>query len=958
MTGFRKLVAAVAAASLAVASMWALTSSSARAAEAFGVEAFDTAIETQGHAPATQAGSHPYALTTTIMFNYKVSREEEETEENVQGEEVSLEEPKVYARIYGNPKRLQLNLPAGLVVNPQATSVKCAEAQLETGGGACPAGSAVGMATLDVNGFGEKTKAAVYDVAPVAGVPAELGVNAKGFVLHLVGRLRSDGDYGFTGEVAEISPAVSIYGLQLTLWGDPSEASHDPQRGSCASYGPVEKEIEEEEFEKENREQGRSSGAYHFSCPVEETGTPLLTLPGSCTGEPLQTTIGVDSWQEPGALSSDGAPDLGDPRWRTVTSFSPAVTGCEAVPFSPSLTVEPAPASPAAEAPSGLSLDLKLPREEGMRGLAEADLQSMAVTLPEGMAISAPVAGGLEACTDAPEPGRPEGEIALRSGEPANCPEAATIGEVEAVTPLLAQPLKGAVYLAQPDTFEGSLVALYLVAEGDGVQVKLGAKATLDPATGQVTLSLEDAPQLPLEELRLSLFGGPRAPLQTPPDCGTYTIASELQPWSGGPAVRRASELTVASGCEHPFDPSFIAGSGDSRAGASSPFSVTFSRQDREQSLAGVRVVAPPGLMAAPAGVTPCPEAQAANGKCPSGSEIGEASIGAGPGEDPYWIGGGRIYLTGPYAGAPFGLAIAIPVLAGPFDLGTEVVRARVEVDPHTAQVAIWSDPLPAIVQGVPLDLRAVNLTIDRPGFISNPTSCAQLAVSGTLYAAGGASAAVSSPFQAVDCASLQFKPRFTASTQARTGRRRGASLSVKIAMGAGGANLAKVRVILPERLPARLSTLQHACPASVFGAGPSRCPAASVVGTARVSTPLLAHPLSGRAYLVARGTAFPDVVLVLEGEGVTLYLDGNLQVRGRFAGATFNAIPDVPLSTFEATFPEGPHSILASALPAWTNGSMCGRSQPMLAELTAQNGARLTQSVKIAVTGCPGRRG
>jgi hypothetical protein len=269
----------------------------------------------------------------------------------------------------------------------------------------------------------------------------------------------------------------------------------------------------------------------------------------------------------------------------------------------------------------------------------------------------------------------------------------------------------------------------------------------------------------------------------------------------------------------------------------------------------------------------------------------------------------------------------------------------------------IASDPLPTILQGVPLDIRTIHLSIDRSGFILNPTDCSRLSVTGTVHGSDGASATVASPFQAVDCASLPFKPKFTASTQAHTSKRRGASLRLKLALGAGQANLAKVRVILPERLPVRLATLQSACLAGIFDADPASCPAGSVVGAATASTPLLAHPLTGRAYLVARAGSYPDLVLVLSGEGITLYLDGNLELKKRLISVTFNSIPDVPISTFAATFPEGQHSIFASDLPGWAKGSMCGRRLRMLTELAAHNGARRKQTTKIAVTGCHNKR-
>lgn len=933
--------------------------SPAGAAETFAVEAFGSSIEDQDQMPAIQAGSHPSAITTTVMFDHQVTGEKESFKENLNEEEVPLGEPEVLANINGNPKQLEIKLPAGLMVNPAATSTKCTEAQLETNpstGSSCPPASAVGTVSVYVNGYGEKIKGAVYNMSPPPGVPAELGVDLGevGLVIHIVGKIRADGDYGFSADVSEITQKVSIYGLKLTLWANPSDASHDAQRGICASRGKAQKAIEEEFFENENREEGKTTKEYRFSCPTERANTPLLTMPGACTGKALETTLSVDSWQEPGDSNPDGTPDLSDPRWKTAGSSSPAVTGCEKLDFSPSLDVKPAPEALAAESPSGLNVNLKVPHEESKEGLAEADLKQLTVTLPPGMAISLSAANGLGACTNAPEPERPEGEIALHSAEAVKCPESSKLGEVEAVTPLLEAPLKGAVYLAQQETFAGALIGLYVVVEGDGVTIKLGGQATLDPNTGQVTIAFKETPQLPLSEIRLSLFGGPRAALQTPPACGVYSTTSQLTPWSGGAPAEPSSVFTVDSNCGQGFSPSFTAGTTDSQAGAFSPFSITVSRRDGEQRLSGLRVVGPPGLLGMLKGATQCPEPQAAKGECGAASEIGEATIAAGAGEDPFWVKDGKIYLTGPYAGAPFGLAIVIPAVAGPFNLGQTTVRARVEVDSHTAQLVISSDPLPSILKGVPLDIRTVNMTIDREGFMFNPTNCAPLSVTGTLSSTGGASTAVSSPFEAVNCAKLPFKPKFTASTQAKTSRAHGASLDVKIASGPGQANTGKVRVILPSQLPARLTTLQKACTDTVFNANPASCPAASVVGAATAVTPVLAHPLTGPAYLVSHGAAFPDLVLVLQGEGIVVYLDGNLDIKQGLTSATFNSIPDMPIGMFEIVFPEGSHSILGTNIPAKAKGSMCGQPLTMPTALTGQNGARVTQTTKVAVTGCP----
>ena len=918
----------------------------ARADEAFGVESFaSSTVSNAGGALATQAGSHPYALTTSIVFNHVVTGEE--------GGHLRI-------RTYGDPKDIELNLPVGTIVDPLATGTRCTEAELERqeGPASCPNAAAVGVVSIYLDNR-EVLDEPVYNMAPPAGVPVELGLNAAGIgiIMHVGGRLRTGSDYGLSADISEISAQRPIYGLELTLWGNPSNASHDEERGLCAD---------------EEAKQSFKVTGIHESCPVERTSTPFLTLPSSCTGELLTTTVSTDSWQEPGGLNPDGTPDLGDPRWQTVSSSSPPLTGCGSLGFNPELTVSTAePQAASAESPSGLSIDLKLPQEESVNVAASADLKEASVALPAGFAISPSAAGGREACTPA--------EIELGNAKAPTCPEAATVGTAKLATPLLEDPLEGSIYLAQPYANEpafgspehpgGSLLAVYLVAEADGVLIKLAGRVEAGAQTGQLTIAFASLPQLPIGELQLNLYGGERALLVTPASCGSYTVQSTLTPWSGTPAVTRTSNLEIDSvpgggACPNGgFAPSFTAGTVENQAGTSSAFTLTLARRDGEQRFGAFTVKLPAGLSGILGGVALCPEPQASEGDCPPSAEIGTATVGAGPGSDPFYLPApgqpaNRIYLTGAYGGAPFGLSIVVPALVGPFDLGTIVVRASVAIDPRTAQLTISSGPLPQIFAGIPLDIRTLELNIDRPGLILNPTGCAQQSIAGTIVSAAGASAAVSSPFQAVNCAREPFRPRLLALTHARTSKAGGAYLHVKVVSGPGQANIAKVKVDLPKQLPLRLTTLQRACRAKVFEAGPAGCPAASNVGTATVVTPMLPGTLSGPAYLVSHGTAaFPALVLVLQGDGVKIDLEGKTNIARGITSIAFRSLPDTPIGTLDLVLPTGSHSAFATNLPAKAKGGLCAQTLRMPTATTGQNGVQLKQTTTIGITGCPPTR-
>ncbi len=594
-------------------------------------------------------------------------------------------------------------------------------------------------------------------------------------------------------------------------------------------------------------------------------------------------------------------------------------------------------------------------------GLAEADVKNTTVTLPEGVQLSPGAADGLQACSPL--------QIGLHTPEGPSCPDASKVATVEVNTPLLPEPLTGAAYLATQDENPfGSLIALYLVVEDPvaGVLVKLAGQVSLNPVTGQIVTTFENTPQLPYSHVKLSFFGTARAPLSTPSSCGAYTTATSFEPWSGTPAVAPTSAFQITSGPDgtpcatpRPFQPGFEAGTTNVQAGAYSTLTMTLTRPDADQTLGKLNVVFPPGISAGLQGVKLCEEPQAASGQCPAESQIGQVIASAGLGNDPYSVEDGKAYITGPYEGAPFGVDVVVPAVAGPFNLGTEVVRSKVDVDPTTAQLTVVSDPFPTILDGIPLQLQHINVTVNRPGFVFNPTSCEPLKLTGQLESTEGATANVASPFQVTNCAALSFKPEFKVSTAAKTSRIEGASLHVTLTLPntprGTAANVAKVKVSLPKQLPSPLKTLQKACTEKVFAENPANCPKASNVGEANVSTPVLEGGLSGPAYFVSHGGAkYPELIIVLTGEdGVTVQVHGETFIsKAGITTATFATVPDVPFSTFELTLPEREYPALTA------NGNLCQAQAAgkllMPTEMVGQNGLVIQQNTKISVTGCP----
>jgi hypothetical protein len=898
----------------------------------FGVSNYEMSAENEGGSPDTQAGSHPFQLTTTLLFNQNFNPEDPP----------------------GLAKDLHFKLPPGLIGNPSPFP-QCTDAQffsvsrLATFVNDCPNNTTLGVSvvTIQIPGFTDTaTSVAVplFNLKPKIGEPARFGFEAYGVPVILDTSVRTGGDYGVTVSVSNITQTATFLGSRVTFWGVPGDPRHDNARGwSCIG--------DDEIWREEGNEGGLPACA-----PLGELHPPaFLSMPTSCTG-PTEAPMEFASWQQEGVFGS-------------LSPKEPlaAGDGCNRLPFSPSISV--APDGQAGSTPTGLTVGIHVPQEVSLNagGLSEAEVKDTTVVLPAGIGLNPAAADGLQACTDVSEPGRPEGEIALNSPGAPVCPEASKVATVEIRSPLLPNPLVGEAYLAAQDANPfGSLVALYLVAQDpvSGTLVKVAGEVKPDPVTGQLVSTFKNTPQLPFEDLKLHFFGGDRAPLSTPGLCGAYTTVASIAPWSGNEPSTPSSTFEVIFGpngtpCSSPlpFAPSLTAGTTSIQAGGFSPFTMTMSRPDGSQNLQAIKLRMPPGLLGTLATVKLCPEGQANAGTCGPESLIGHTIVSVGVGGDPYSVRGGEVFITEGYKGAPYGLSIVNPAKAGPFDLGKVIVRAKIEVDPITAVLTITTDTsgpykIPTILDGIPLQIQHVNVAIDRHGFTFNPTNCSPQAITGSLTSDQGATQSLSVPFQITNCAVLAFKPKLTAKTAGKTSRAKGASLSVKLTYPAGpfDANIAKVKVDLPKQLPSRLTTLQKACTAATFERNPAECPSASIVGHATATTPVIPVPLTGPAYFVSHGgEAFPDLIIVLQGYGATVHLVGTTFIsKAGITSSTFKQVPDVPVGTFELTLPQGKYSALAA------NGNLCTTTKlTMPTSFIAQNGANINTTTPIIPTGC-----
>jgi len=897
---------------------------------AIEVERFDGRIETPEGATVTEAGGHPNFVTE---FEFTETL-------NAAGNRIPTQ----------SLRDLEVDLPPGMVGNPSVAQT-CGDADLagpETYGlgPQCPVGSQVGFAEVDI-AYSPGLPTAIFRMEPRPGVPASFGMNVGGALVNIDTKLVIDdeGHYALRATSLNTSQAVPIVGGRLTFWGVPNDPSNDFQRLRMEPIGD------------------------HLipTLGAEAPGPPkpFMSLPTSCTGTSPVVSWRTRSWQQPNEWTAGSFPFHDG-----ATPPNPVVLdGCESLPFEPSVTVKPT--SSEADSPTGLDVHLALPQRENPTGPSTAAMKRIAVTLPEGMSVNASSVNGLGACTSA--------QIGMGSEAPVACPDSSKIGTVQIKTPLLEEPLGGSVYLAaQGDNPFGSLLSLYVVGESKerGVLIKLAGKVDPDPQTGRLVATFDDNPQLPFDSLDVNLKSGPRAPLINPPACGGYTSTAQLSPWSAAdpdhptPAeiVTSTSSFQVTSGpgggaCPNGgFDPKLSAGTTNPLSGAYSPFELEVSRGDGNQLLSTVGASLPKGLLGRLKGVPYCPDAalaavpsaegsgagQLASPSCPAASRIGSVVVGAGAGSMPFRVDTGAAYLAGPYKGAPLSMAFVTPAIAGPFDLGNVVVRAALRVNPETAQITADADPLPTILHGIPLDLRSVRISIDRPEFTLNPTSCDPMAITAAIGGTGGATANPSSRFQAAGCERLAFKPKLALALKGSTRHGGLPALQATLTFPGKGAsaNIRRAQVGLPKSLFLEQGNLSNVCKQADLKAG--TCPKSSIYGRAKAWSPLLDKPLEGPIYLgVGYGHKLPDLVADLDGQ-IRILLNGRIdQTKQKGLRNTFEAVPDAPVSKFTLRLKGGKKYGLII-----NSENLCAKAQRASVQFTAQNGKTLHETPKIGL-GC-----
>lgn len=886
-----------------------------------GVQAFAAGSYQADGSPSVQAGSHPYAWITSVFVN---------TVAGPHGELVPA----------GDARTIGIGLPPGFLVNPTATP-GCAEGLEDS---ACPLETQVGIVGT-ITAFGSTPELnSVHSIEAPFRRPAKFTFSPAGMAqVNLVSGLSSDEDYGIVAELPDAPQIKPIYGAFLTFWGVPADSDHDELR--CSDL------------------------AIKSNCgPSAADRTALLAQPTGCAlqaARPPVVKLDFETWQEAGQFEHRQAP-------------TPPISGCERLAFGASFSFEP-PAASESDSPAAFGARLTVP-PAGLtdpEGLRAPDVQRAVVELPRGVVLNASVADGLGACSTAqiglrgtgfPAPNRIRFDKA-----PSQCPDSAKIGTGELKSALLERTLKGALYLAaqgEGNPF-GSLFAFYFVVEdpATGILLKLPGKIAADEQSGQIALSFEDLPQLPFTLLRLDLRGGDRALLATPSTCGEFVTTAAITPWSApesGPPVATEDSFTVASGpgggaCadlpqQRPFDLRLAAGTTNPTAGAHSPFTLWIARPDGAQEVDTLQLRTPPGFAASLRGVPYCTEAQieaarASTGAaeqrssaCPSASRVGTTDTGAGSGRSPVHV-QGKLYLAGPYKGAPLSVVAVTPALVGPFDLGNLVVRSALEVDPSSAQLTVSTDPIPQFLEGIQLRVRDVRIDLDRRDWARNPTSCEAKRVDVEAHGNSGAIESLSNRFQVGGCDALAFKPKLRLAVAGGTGRNGHPALTATLTQPPGQANVGRVSVALPRSQLLAQSHIRKVCTRAQFDR--AACPARSVYGRAEVETPLLDEPLTGPVYLRSSDHKLPDLVIALSGpprQPIEIDLVGRVDSSGGRIRVSLGSIPDVSVSRFVLRMQGGRKALLVNSR------DMCRGTHRAGVRLVGQNGKRRDLSPTVRV--------
>ena len=862
-----------------------------------------------------KAGGHPFEAYTSFGFRVHRTADGGKTKPT------------------GNVKDTVVEAPRGFVGNALASPELCPSVEaviLKT----CPSRSAVGG--IDIYGpfaapaftqypIWPQYQTAIFSVEPEFGRPAQFAFVASPALAPytFVPELRADEGYAVSFRTAPIITVPALYGTNVTL----------------CDFGA--------------RFSGVAFGEYKFSgckgpSDADTNPNPLITNPTRCAGPPPTVNLKINSWQNPDEI-------------KTFSFTAPPITECEGIEFEPE--AELIPTNTEADSPTGLNVEITMPIDGVLSptGVSQANLNTATVTFPKGMSINPAASHGLEACTLA--------QIKLKSNDPDECPEASKVGSVEIETPLIRETLTGDVYVArQRENPFNSTLGLYMAFDSarDGVRIKVAGRLITDPQTGQLTSVFTENPEAPFSRLALKFNGGPRAALINPPTCGTYAIRSEFSPWSAAsPANPTPAEIVVddstyavtsgpnGSPCpSEALQPQLRAGLESSQAGSKSPFVFTLSRADGTQRITGLELSTPEGLTAYLKGVSYCPDAvlaaiptaeqtgagELASPACPAASQVGTTQAGAGAGPFPFYA-PGKVYLAGPYKGAPVSLAVVTPAVAGPFDLGNVVIRNPLHVDPVTSQVTTKSDPIPTILHGILLDVRDIRVALDRPSFTAAPTDCEPKAINATITGQLGATANLSNTFQVGGCEALGFKPNLQLRLFGGTKRGAHPKLRAILTPRPGDANIASASVALPHSAFLDQAHIRTICTRVQFAA--KECPAGSVYGFAEATTPLLDSPVSGPVYLRSSSNPLPDLVASLRGpdhQPIEVQVAGRIDSVNGGIRSTFETVPDQPVSSFTLTMQGGKKGLLVNSLNLCT-----GKPQRVKAIFGAQNGRSAT---------------